>query len=56
MPKKKEKEKNPAEVLNDLLKESGTILAKGFEDFFADVAAGAENLFKGPNKKKNKKG
>ncbi|MEA1882540.1 MAG: hypothetical protein U9N31_09100 [Candidatus Marinimicrobia bacterium] len=57
MPKKKEKEKekNPAEVLSELIKETGTGFFKSFEDFFDDVASGAENLFKGPEKEKDKK-
>ncbi len=55
MAKKKEKEKNPAEVLNDLIKETGTVFTKGFEDFFKVVASGAENIFKAPEWKKDKK-
>ena len=41
MPKNKKEEKNPAEMLNDLIKETGTGLFKGFENFFDDVASGA---------------
>ncbi|MDP6500837.1 MAG: hypothetical protein QF743_09040 [Candidatus Marinimicrobia bacterium] len=55
MPKKKEKEKNPAEVLTELIKETGTGFFNSFENFFDDVASGAENLFNGPEKDKNKK-
>ena len=41
MPKNKKEEKNPAEMLNDLIKETGTGFFKGFENFFDDVASGA---------------
>ena len=55
MPKNKKEEKNPAEMLNDLIKETGTGLFKGFENFLDDVASGAENLFKNSDRNKEKK-
>jgi hypothetical protein len=55
MPKNKKEEKNPVEMLNDLIKETGTGFFKGFENFFDDVASGAENLFKNPDRNKEKK-
>jgi hypothetical protein len=55
MPKNKKEEKNPAEMLNDLIKETGTGFFKGFENFFDDVASGAENLFKNSEQEKDKK-
>jgi len=51
----KKEEKNPAEMLNDLIKETGTGFFKGFENFFDDVASGAENLFKNSDRNKEKK-
>ena len=55
MPKNKKEEKNPAEMLNDLIKETGTGFFKGFENFFDDGASGAENLFKNSDRNKEKK-
>ena len=55
MPKNKKEEKNPVEMLNDLIKETGTVFFKGFENFFDDVASGAENLFKNSDRNKEKK-
>ena len=55
MPKNKKEEKNPAEMLNDLIKKTGTGFFNGFENFFDDVASGAENLFKNSDRNKEKK-
>ena len=55
MPKNKKEEKNPAEMLNDLIKETGTGFFKGFENFFDEVAPVSENCFKILNQKKKKK-
>ena len=55
MPKNKKEEKNPAEMLNDLIKETGTGFFFFFENFFAEVASGAENLFKNSDRNKEKK-
>ena len=37
MPKNKKEDKNPVEMLNDLIKETGTGFFKGFENFFDDL-------------------
>ena len=41
--------------MNDLIKGTGTGFFKGFENFFDDVASGAENLFKNSDQVKDKK-